>query len=275
MSEILSEISQYTSAVVVPDNGDVVTAASISLPIQALANRTKYLNDQGKTGGTGFPHALPVYASTTAMKNASASSGDSCVCLASGVPIGLFVYCSDTTPGSNDLPGIYYVSTAGAGGSWKVAGAGYPALANRVLSLIPGSDSTTIVLTGTPATIPTTTPCVTSTDVRAGDVCTIEGVLALCTGTTLAADLTILASFSTPEASTTGASYTYHADAASDTWGSGGVQRMLIPFSASYVCTSTSIVTATIQASRATGTTDLGLRVKSSLFTHIRPSVWG
>jgi len=46
MSHDLTEVNEFTANVTVPDNGDALDAASANDAFQALANRTKYLNDQ-------------------------------------------------------------------------------------------------------------------------------------------------------------------------------------------------------------------------------------
>lgn len=45
MSHSLTDVSTFSSPVVAPDDLDALTAASVSTPLQSLANRTKFLSD--------------------------------------------------------------------------------------------------------------------------------------------------------------------------------------------------------------------------------------
>ena len=63
MSKTLTETSVHTAAVVVPLAGENVTAASVEIPFQALANRTRYAYDNGRAiGAQNWEHCVATYA---------------------------------------------------------------------------------------------------------------------------------------------------------------------------------------------------------------------
>lgn len=52
MATVLTEVSQFTSSVTVPDDSDAASAASVVAPFQVLADRSQFLSDSVYAGAT-------------------------------------------------------------------------------------------------------------------------------------------------------------------------------------------------------------------------------
>jgi hypothetical protein len=65
MSHNVTPASTFTTTITVPDDGDSGLGASVESPVQALANRTEYLNDNKATGlATSVDNEVPRLDST-------------------------------------------------------------------------------------------------------------------------------------------------------------------------------------------------------------------
>jgi hypothetical protein len=65
MAHNVTPVSAFTTTITVPDDGDSGLGASVESPVQALANRTEYLNDN-KIGdvGTSVDNEIPRFSGT-------------------------------------------------------------------------------------------------------------------------------------------------------------------------------------------------------------------
>lgn len=129
MPQNLIESATFTTPVQTVSNGDIGDASSFALAPQALANRTKYLNDGlnalalGSWAGAGFAQRKTVssVAALAAIDPAGVGAGDIVGVIDGNVMLGEYRWAPTLGAGSEDIAGALYRPASyaiGTAGRW-------------------------------------------------------------------------------------------------------------------------------------------------------------
>lgn len=114
MPQNLTDSSTFTTPVVAPTGGDVRNAASVVTALQALANRTKYLNDALILGAT----KAKSYADAAALRAETAHGNGSIAVLNGGSTGAVYIYDAASIRADDGALCIKPTDVGGGAGRW-------------------------------------------------------------------------------------------------------------------------------------------------------------
>lgn len=119
MSHVLTETGTpvYSPTITVPDDGDAEVAASVITPLDALAKRTRFLQQIMQVSGVTKVRTV---ADVPTMKALTGNSDGDVVMLLNGGGIYIFVSSATDTPTSALTAEYFVVPTSGGGRWWSI-----------------------------------------------------------------------------------------------------------------------------------------------------------